>query len=118
MKIGWSFAPCLPVYVLLCCLFFVVFLFFCFFLNNFLELRDLAGPQVSPDAVGLKAELSGLFALDFNRFIICRGNPFPYSPSFKGAHGIGSPSKTLRECSLSLQRQAQGALPTSPDLMG
>lgn len=93
MKIGWSFAPHLPVYVLLCCLFFVVFLFF--FFNNFLELLDLAGPQVSPDAVGLKAELSGLFALEFNRFIICRGNPFPYSPSFKGARGIGGPSKTL-----------------------
>lgn len=56
-----------------------------FLKNNFLELVDLAGPWVSAGAGGLKGELGGLFALDFNHFIICNENPFPYSHSSKGS---------------------------------
>lgn len=70
MKIDWSFHPpmcvCLGV-----------------FLNNFLELVDLAGPRVSTDAGGLKGKVGGLFALDFNHFIIYGKNPFPSSPSLR-----------------------------------
>lgn len=67
------------------------------FFNNFLELVDLAGPPVSSAVGGLKGELGGLFAFNFNYFIIFRENPFPYSPSLGDSIscGVGTPTETL-----------------------
>lgn len=68
-----------------------------FFFNNFLELVDLAGPPFSSAVGGLKGELGGLFAFNFNYFIIFREKPFPYSPSLRGSisYGVGTPNETL-----------------------
>lgn len=67
---------------------------FFFFFNNFLELVDLAGPRVSSAAGGLKGELGGLFAFNFNHFIIFRENPSPYSSSSISC-GVGTSTETV-----------------------